>query len=112
MIPMKWYNVYSSKYAGIDYYNPGFYQNEKVDDYMTKALTATDLNEAMEYWKKAQWDGTTGVSAKGDAPWAWLVNIDHLYLVKDGLSIGKQSIHPHGHGWPVTRNIEEWKWAE
>ena len=100
---MKWYNVYSSKYAGIDYYNPGFYQNEKVDDYMTKALTATDLNEAMEYWKKAQWDGTTGVSAKGDAPWAWLVNIDHLYLVKDGLSIGKQRIHPHGHGWPVTQ---------
>ena len=110
--PHEMVNVYSSKYAGIDYYNPGFYQNEKVDDYMTKALTATDLNQAMEYWKKAQWDGTTGVSAKGDAPWAWLVNIDHLYLVKDGLSIGKQSIHPHGHGWPVTSNIEEWKWAE
>ena len=44
--------------------------------------------------------------------WAWLVNIDHLYLVKDGLDIGKQRIHPHGHGWPVTNNIEEWKWAE
>ena len=26
-------------------------------------------------------------------PWAWLVNIDHLYLVKDGLDIGKQRIH-------------------
>ena len=90
----------------------GFYQNEKVNEYLDRALTATDLQEAMAYWKKAQWDGTTGVSAKGDAPWAWLVNIDHLYLVKDGLSIGKQSIHPHGHGWPVTQNIEEWKWAE
>ena len=110
--PHEMYNVYSSKYAGIDYYNTGFYQNEKVDEYLTKALTATDLKEAMEYWKKAQWDGTTGLSAKGDAPWAWLVNIDHLYLVKDGLYIGKQSIHPHGHGWPVTSNIEEWKWAE
>ena len=79
---------------------------------LKRRLTATDSNEAMEYWKKAQWDGTTGLSAKGDAPWAWLVNIDHLYLVKDGLDIGKQSIHPHGHGWPVTHNIEEWKWAE
>ncbi len=43
---------------------------------------------------------------------AWLVNIDHLYLVKDGLDIGKQRIQPHGHGWPVTDNIEEWKWNE
>ena len=110
--PHEMYSVYSSKYAGIDYYNTGFYKNEKVDEYFEKALTATDSNEAMEYWKKAQWDGTTGLSAKGDAPWAWLVNIDHLYLVKDGLDIGKQRIHPHGHGWPVTHNIEEWKWAE
>ena len=110
--PHEMYNIYSSKYAGVDYYNTGFYHNKKVDEYFEKALTATDRAEAMEYWKKAQWDGTTGLSAKGDAPWAWLVNIDHLYLVKDGLDIGKQRIQPHGHGWPVTNNIEEWKWAE
>ena len=66
--PHEMYNVYSSKYAGIDFYNPGFYQNKKVDEYFEKALTTTDSNEAMEYWKKAQWDGTTGLSAKGDAP--------------------------------------------
>ncbi|WP_428912556.1 ABC transporter substrate-binding protein [Niallia sp. Krafla_26] len=110
--PHEIYTVYSSKTAGIDYYNTGFYQNKQVDEYLEKALTATDSQEAIEYWKKAQWDGTTGLSAKGDAPWAWLVNLDHLYLVKDGLSIGKQRIHPHGHGWPVTHNIEEWKWVE
>ncbi|MGM7719779.1 ABC transporter substrate-binding protein [Metabacillus sp. Hm71] len=110
--PHEMYSVYSSKYAGVDYYNTGFYKNKKVDEYFEKALTATDSNEAMEYWKKAQWDGTTGLSAKGDAPWAWLVNIDHLYLVKEGLDIGEQRIQPHGHGWPVTNNIEEWKWTE
>lgn len=110
--PHEMYSVYSSKYAGVDYFNTGFYKNTKVDEYFEKALNSTDLDEAMEYWKKAQWDGTTGLSAKGDAPWAWLVNIDHLYLVKDGLDIGKQRIQPHGHGWPLTYNIEEWKWAE
>ena len=110
--PHEMYNVYSSKYAGVEYYNTGFYKNDKVDEYFAKALATTNTNEAMEFWKKAQWDGTTGLSAKGDAPWAWLVNIDHLYLVKDGLDIGKQRIQPHGHGWPVTNNIEEWKWAE
>lgn len=110
--PHEMYSVYSSKSAGIDYYNTGFYKNKKVDEYFEKALMATDSKTAMEYWKRAQWDGTTGLSAKGDAPWAWLVNIDHLYLVKKGLDIGKQRIQPHGHGWPVTNNIEEWKWTE
>ncbi|MCM3652597.1 ABC transporter substrate-binding protein [Metabacillus litoralis] len=110
--PHEMYNVYSGKYAGVEYYNTGFYKNDKVDEYFAEALAAKDTNEAIEFWKKAQWDGTTGLSGKGDAPWAWLVNIDHLYLVKDGLDIGKQRIQPHGHGWPVTNNIEEWKWAE
>ncbi|WP_134704141.1 ABC transporter substrate-binding protein [Ammoniphilus sp. YIM 78166] len=110
--PLEMYNLYSSLYAGVEYYNTGFYQNETVDDYMNKALAAISEEEAMEYWKKAQWDGETGFSAKGDAPWAWLVNIDHLYLVKEKLDIGKQRIHPHGHGWPVTDNIKEWKWNE
>lgn len=30
--------------------------------------------------------------------------------VTNGLNIGKQQIHPHGHGWPVTTNLEEWSW--
>ncbi|MBO9606971.1 MAG: ABC transporter substrate-binding protein, partial [Paenibacillaceae bacterium] len=108
--PLEMYNVYSGKFAGADYYNPGYYNNPKVEEYMAKALRATNEQDAWAWWKKAQWDGETGLSAKGDAPWAWLVNLDHLYLVKSGLDIGEQKIHPHGHGWPVTDNIEEWRW--
>ncbi|MDD9269030.1 ABC transporter substrate-binding protein [Paenibacillus sp. GCM10023248] len=108
--PLEMYNVYSSKFGGVEYYNPGYYSNSMVEDYMTKALRATGEQEAWSYWKKAQWDGATGLSAKGDAPWTWLVNMDHLYLVKAGLDVGKKKIHPHGHGWPVTDNIEEWRW--
>ena len=26
------------------------------------------------------------------------------------LDIGEQRIHVHGHGWPATDNIAEWKW--
>ncbi|WP_310225243.1 ABC transporter substrate-binding protein [Paenibacillus qinlingensis] len=108
--PLEMYNVYSSKFGGVEYYNPGYYTNPKVDNYMTQALRALNEKEAWSFWKKAQWDGETGLSGVGDAPWAWLVNIDHLYLVKTGLDIGQQKIHPHGHGWPVTDNIEEWRW--
>ncbi|MCY9661871.1 ABC transporter substrate-binding protein [Paenibacillus chondroitinus] len=108
--PLEMYNVYSSKYGGVDYYNPGYYSNSKVEGYMSQALKATNEKEAWGFWKKAQWDGETGLSTLGDAPWAWLINLDHLYLVRTGLDIGKQKIHPHGHGWPVTDNIEEWQW--
>ncbi|MEH7255773.1 hypothetical protein V7111_27065 [Neobacillus niacini] len=52
--PQEMYNVYSSKNAGIDYYNTSFYNNEKVEGYFEQALSATDSKTAMEKWKKAQ----------------------------------------------------------
>ncbi len=108
--PLEMYNLYSSKTRGEGWFNTGYYSNPVVDKYFEKALLAKTEEEAIEYWKKAQWDGTTGFSAKGDAPWAWLVNIDHLYLVNENLDIGPQKIQPHGHGWPVTDTISQWKW--
>lgn len=110
--PIDMYNIYSSQYAGVDYFNTGYYSNPTVDEYLDKALSAIDEETAMEYWKKAQWDGETGFSTKGDAPWAWLVNIHHLYLVNENLNIGHQKIQPHGHGWPITDNLVEWRWND
>ena len=110
--PLEMYNLYSSKTAGIGWYNTGFYSNPIIDSYMEKALAAVTEEEALEYWKKAQWDGNTGFSAMGDAPWAWMVNLNHLYLVNEKLDIGQAKIQPHGHGWPITDNIVEWHWNE
>lgn len=110
--PLETYNLYSSTHKGEGYYNTGLYSNPTVDNWMQQALQATTEEEALPFWQNAEWDGSTGFSYQGDAPWAWLVNIDHLYLVKNGLNIGKQQIHPHGHGWPVTSNLEEWSWDE
>lgn len=108
--PMEMYHVYSSKFRGVGYYNPNYYSNANVDQWMELALRAGSEEEAAVFWQRAQWDGESGLSERGDAPWAWLVNIDHLYLVKEQLHIGAQRIHPHGHGWPVTDNITEWTW--
>ncbi|MCL6572746.1 MAG: ABC transporter substrate-binding protein [Bacillus sp. (in: Bacteria)] len=110
--PLEIYNLFSGKTIGFEWYNSGYYSNKTVDGYLDKALTSVSEEEAITYWKKAQWDGTTGFSAKGDAPWAWLVNINHLYLVRDKLDIGKQRIQPHDHGWPITDNLVNWKWEE
>ncbi|MGQ9705001.1 MAG: ABC transporter substrate-binding protein [Actinomycetota bacterium] len=110
--PMEMYNLYHSKYKGSEWYNPGYYENPTVDAYMDRALAAASEEESLEYWKKAQWDGSTGLSARGDAPWAWLVNLDHCYLVNEKLDTGRNRIEPHGHGWPITANIVEWRWKK
>lgn len=108
--PIELYHLYSSKYAGKGYNNAGFYKNSTVDSYLEKALAASSFEESLEYWQAAQWDGKTGLNAHGDAPWAWLVNLDHTYFVHNNLDIGVSQVEPHGHGWPITANIEKWTW--
>lgn len=110
--PLEMFNLYSSETRGSGWFNTGFYSNAVVDEYMAKALAATSEEEANRYWQKAQWDGQTGFSARGDAPWAWLVNLDHLYFARENLDLGRQQIQPHGHGWPVTANITAWRRKE
>lgn len=107
--PMELYNIYHSiEETGVAEYSP--YANEQVDRYMDEALASSDLEASYELWKKAQWDGSTGITQEGDIPWIWLCNIDHLYFVKDGLAVAEQKIHPHGHGWSVINNVDQWTW--
>jgi peptide/nickel transport system substrate-binding protein len=101
--------MYNSKWAGVQYNNAGFYSNATVDSNLNAAMGAKTEAEAILFWQNAAWDGTTGYTTKGDAVYAWLVNIDHVYLVSDKLDIGQQRVQPHGHGWPVTANITSWK---
>ena len=107
--PMELYNIYHSmEDTGLAQYSP--YANETVDKYMDEALESDNLEKSYELWKKAQWDGTTGITQDGDIPWIWLCNVDHLYFVRDGLAVADQKIHPHGHGWSIVNNIDEWEW--
>lgn len=110
--PIEIYHIYSSDLMGVGYYNANYYTNETVDMYMDQALRAINQDEANKYWKLAQWDGETGLSTLGDAPWVWLVNLDHLYFVDEKLHIGKQKVQPHGHGYPITEFIEQWHWDD
>ena len=107
--PMELYNIYhSAPGGGYAEYSP--YSNETVDRYMEEALASGDLEESYELWKKAQWDGTTGITQEGDIPWIWLVNIDHLYWSKENLKVAEQKLHPHGHGWSIVNNVDKWSW--
>lgn len=108
--PIELYHLYNSKHAGTGYNNAGFYKNPAVDSNLERALAAGNFDESLQFWKAAQWDGKTGVNGHGDAAWAWLVNLDHTYFVHKNLDIGTSQVEPHGHGWPITANIEKWKW--
>ena len=107
--PMELYNIYHTmKDTGLAEYSP--YGNESVDRYMDEALASSSLEESYELWKKAQWDGETGITEQGDIPWIWLVNIDHLYWAKSDLAVAEQKLHPHGHGWSIVNNVDQWSW--
>ncbi len=110
--PNETYYLYRSEGALLDdFYNPEGYQSEITDSYLTAAMEALTVEEANRNWQLAQWDGVTGTAMQGECPWVWIVNLDHVTFVRDGLSIGNQPIHPHGHGLPLIQNLQEWSWA-
>lgn len=108
--PLDMYYSYSTKYQAYDFYNTNFYSNPKVDEYFDKGLSADNLDDFYDCFKKAQWDGETGFSHLGDAPWVWLVNENHVYMVRDGLEIGQTKIEPHSSRFTILDSIANWKW--
>ena len=108
--PSELYNLYYGGAANtpVEWDNAGFYQNETVDSYIDKALDCDNEEEALQYWQKAQWDGKTGASVIGDAPYCWLVNANHVYIVSEGFDIGDPVVQPHG--GRIFDNVTEWSW--
>ena len=104
--PIEMYELnYSSGWG-----NFSSYENATVDAYLDEALAQTHIEDSYDLWKKAQWDGEQGVAPQGAATWVWFTNIDHLYYVRDGLQVAEQKPHPHGHGWSLANNIDQWSW--
>lgn len=108
--PMETYLLYHSSNSKQDYYNTEGYGNLVVDGYLDLAMMQQTEEEAFSYFQKVQWDGETGVSALGDLPFLWLVNVDHLFFVAEGLDLGESRIHPHGHDYPILSNLAQWEW--
>lgn len=109
--PLEVYSLYESGYGGVEYYNVGYFANATVDAHFARAQSAPTLEASYADWQRAEWDGTTGFGPKGEAGWAWLVNLDHIYYVNECLDIGATQTEPHGHGWPITALIQNWTWV-
>lgn len=102
--PTETYNLFYSKGTG----NYACYENAATDAYLDEALAKPKVEDSFDLWQKAQWDGTTGIAPQGDAPWVWFANIDHLYFAKENLKVAEQKPHPHGHGWSLVNNVDQW----
>ena len=109
--PVETYYLYQSGFGGNGWYNAGLYANPKVDAHFADAQAAATLEESFPAFRAAEWDGQTGYGMRGDAAWAWLVNLDHVYFVDACLDVGKLQVEPHGHGWPITSGILNWRWT-
>ena len=95
---------------GAGFGNYAVYENATVDAHLDAALATATVEESFDEWKKAQWDGQQGIAPQGGASWVWLANVDHLYFAKKGLKIAAQKPHPHGHGWSLVNNVDQWSW--
>ncbi|MDR3173299.1 MAG: ABC transporter substrate-binding protein [Treponema sp.] len=109
--PRTSYLLFHSSNAGRnDWYNPENFRDSTVDQYLDQAINAVSIEASIPFWQKAQWDGSTGSSMRGGAPYIFLINKDHLYWVREGLNTGNQKIHAHGDAWPLVANLRDWKW--
>lgn len=92
--------------------NYACYENSEVDTALENALKQPQIEDSYTYYHKAQWDSETqtGVAPQGASTWVWLANVDHLYFCHQGLDVAEQKPHPHGHGWSLVNNIDQWSW--
>lgn len=90
--------------------NRASYSNSVVDSYVDQALAASSIEASYPLWRKAQWDGQTGVTPEADSPWVWIAAIEHIYFARNGLNVIDNKVHPHGYGWTLANNVDQWYW--
>ncbi|MDO4541876.1 MAG: ABC transporter substrate-binding protein [Bacillota bacterium] len=105
--PSEEYNLYYSTGWG----NFPQYASEELDAAFDAALAAPTLEDSYPLWQDAlAGDGTNGVTPDQQATWVWFATVQHLYFSREDLSVADQKLHPHGHGWSLVNNVDQWSW--
>lgn len=81
--------------------------NSAVDAHIDAAF-AESREASYKDWSAVSWDGTTGISPKGDAPWLWLGEIKYGYFVNDRVDISNDTALLQPHGGDLFSNIYDW----
>ncbi len=108
-LPMNISRMFNSKFANqTGWNNVAGYSNPKTDAYIQAAIEATTEEAALENWKKVQWDGEFGPSALGSNVYLPVCYLQHLFFVRDGVTLGNNIILPHDHGTGVMGDVVNW----
>ena len=90
--------------------NRAVYSNKAVDKHMDDGLEAKTIEESYKHFKLAAWDGSTGYATNGDCPFVFIVTLDQIYFVREGLNVVEEQIIPHDTGWFICDNVNRWFW--
>ena len=105
--PSTMWGEYYSDQAGIGYNNPALINNSAVDAHIDNAMSS-DRNSSYSEWSAVSWDGSTGISPKGDAAWLWVGEIKYGYFVDKSLNISNSTELLQPHGGDIFGNIFDW----
>ena len=105
--PSTMWSEYYSDQAAVGYNNPSLVNNSAVDTHIDNAMKS-DRNSSFAEWSAVSWDGTTGISPKGDAAWLWVGEIKYGYFVDDSLDISNDTQLLQPHGGDIFGNIYDW----
>ncbi|WP_409199979.1 ABC transporter substrate-binding protein [Methanobrevibacter sp. DSM 116169] len=106
--PSSLYHQYYGDFAGNGYDNPSYYNNSEVNQHMDQAMKSSE-ESSYSSWSQVSWDGSNGISPKGDAPWLWTVFVDYPYFVDNTLDISENTTTIQPHGGDIFGNIYDWK---
>ena len=101
--PIELYQLYYSSGGG----NFTGYESKIIDENFDQALAQLDIEDSYQYWQT----GSEEVGTEGAATWVWFANVDHLFFKDVNLNVAEQKLHPHGHGWAIVNNVDQWTWS-
>lgn len=99
---------YYSSSAGDSYNNPAFVNISAVDSHIDAAMKL-GREQSNSEWSAVSWDGSNGISPRGDASWLWVGEIKYGYFVDNSLDISNETALLQPHGGDIFGNIYDWK---
>jgi peptide/nickel transport system substrate-binding protein len=99
------YQLFHSQFAGQGFFNPGHLRDAEIDRLLNDARRTADTG-----MRKAAYHAVQARLA-GQAVWAWLVYLEHVYVVRDRFDGIEVQIDPHARGMThgIWWNIERWQ---
>lgn len=103
------YQLWSSKYIGVGWWNPASYSNETVDELLERGRTTFDREKRKVIYGEIQ------EIISDDQPLTFIVFCNYVYAVNDRIAGIKPRNAPHGEGTnggitgELWWNVEEWQ---